>query len=189
MDVQDIAQQLVSTLGSNPELLEQFGADPHGTAKEITSEHNLTASQLGTVLQIAGPLLSGGDLDLSNIDLGSLASLAAGLLGGGDDEEKTTKKKASKKSSGVDLSDGLDLGDIMGLAGGLLGGNDDEEEDEPAPKKKTTKKKSSSTSAKKTTTKKKITKVKSSKKSSNDDATAELVEGALGALGSLLGGK
>lgn len=111
MDIQDIAKQLVSAATDNPELLQGLMSDPHKTVKKATG-HHVEGADLGDLLQVAGPLLSGK----GGIDLDGIAELASGLLGNDDDDDKDKKRKKDDEGDLGDLVEGA-----LGVLGGLLG--------------------------------------------------------------------
>ena len=121
----DIAQTLMSFLGSNPQMLTQFLDHPYSTVQEATgSEEKLSSTDMSQVVTAMASLASGNQADMSG-----LAGLASGLLtsnGGsvhqlvnalfGTSAQATAAQQASAANG---AAAGIDLGALMGLAGGI----------------------------------------------------------------------
>ena len=144
----DIAQTLMSFLGSNPQMLTEFLDHPYSTTQQATgAEEQLSQQDMSQVVTALAGLAGGKKADMSG-----LAGLAAGLLtanGGsvhslvnalfGSSQQPLVQQQAAagvdlgalmqlaggidmgKLASAVDLSDGLGMDDIMNAAGALFG--------------------------------------------------------------------
>jgi len=140
MASQDIVQQLINSVVSNPDLFSNLVEHPYSALRQVTGEENVTkedASQAVAALSLLG---NGKPVDFS-----SLGELAATLLAQNDnsvhsmasallsEESNSTPAPADLISNlagvtfgqgiaGVDLSDGFGFDDVVGLAGALLSG-------------------------------------------------------------------
>ena len=118
MDVQSAASQLMSYLGSNPEMLSQFAQHPYSTTAKVTgTNENISKKDMSLILTQVAAQASGQQLGASDTkDLasalmgqsgGSAHSLASSLFGGG------AQASASSAQAG-----GFDLGSLLGSLGG-----------------------------------------------------------------------
>jgi len=146
MALQDIVQQLVGGVVSNPDLMNNLASHPYSTIRDVTGEENLSRDDVSQALAAFSSLANG-----KQVDFGNLANLAQGLLadnGGsahamaqslfgaqiaesnsasaadpiGDMLGMLSNVSFEKGMAGVDLSDGLGIDDIAGFAGAILGG-------------------------------------------------------------------
>lgn len=147
MASQDIVQQLVGSVVSNPNLMNNLASHPYSTIRDVTGEENVSRDEVSQVLAAFSSLASG-----QQIDFGNLASLASSLLAdnGGSAhamaqslfgvplaESQSTATPADPISdmlgnlanvtfghgvAGVDLSDGFGIDDVMGIAGAMFRG-------------------------------------------------------------------
>ncbi len=147
MASQDIVQQLVNSVVSNPDLMNSLAEHPYSTVREATGQEEVSRDDVSQALAAFSALANG-----QQVDFGNLASIASGLLadnGGSahamaqslfgpqiaesnsasaadpisDMIAMLSKVDFAKGIAGVDLSDGLDFGDVLGFAGAILGGN------------------------------------------------------------------
>ena len=138
MNTQDIVQQLIGSVTSNPDLLSNLVEHPYSTIRETTGLQEVSQDQVSQALTAFSALASGQQIDFGNLaglasqllgDCGGSAhSLAQSLLGSQssapaqpDILANLAKVAFNGKVAGVDLSDGFGLDDVMGLAGFLLG--------------------------------------------------------------------
>ena len=116
MDVQSAAAQLISALGSNPDLVSQFAQHPYSTTASVTgTDERISQKDMSRIItqvaaQASGQQLGAGDTkDLASALMsqsgGSVHGLASALFGGG----------SGAQSQGAG---GLDLGGILGALGG-----------------------------------------------------------------------
>lgn len=149
MASQDLVQQLVGSVLSNPDLMNNLADHPYSTVAEATGQNkeDLTRDDVSQALAAFSALASGQQVDFANLASlaqsllgeygGSAHALAQGLFGAPLAESQSTATPAdpigdmlatlakvdfSKGIAGVDLSDGLGLDDVIGFAGALLGG-------------------------------------------------------------------
>jgi len=147
MASQDIVQQLVNSVVSNPDLMNSLAEHPYSTVREATGQEEVSRDDVSQALAAFSALANG-----QQVDFGNLASIASGLLAdnggsahamaqslfGSQIAESNSASAAdpisdmiamlskvdfAKGIAGVDLSDGLDFGDVLGFAGAILGGN------------------------------------------------------------------
>lgn len=146
MASQDIVQQLVGSVLSNPDLMNNLAEHPYSTVREVTGQEEVSRDEVSQALAAFSALANG-----QQIDFGNLASLASGLLAdnggsahamaqslfGAQIQESNSASAAdpvadmlamlskvdfAKGMAGVNLSDGLGLDDVVGFAGAILGG-------------------------------------------------------------------
>lgn len=147
MASQDIVQQLVGSVLSNPDLMNNLAEHPYSTVSEVTGQEEVTRDEVSEALAAFSALASGQQVDFGNLASiaqtmlgdygGSAHSMAQGLFGAPIAESQSTATTAdpvadmlanlakvdfSKGIAGVDLSDGLGLDDVIGFAGAVLGG-------------------------------------------------------------------
>ena len=140
MASQDIVQQLISSVVSNPDLFNNLVAHPYSAVRDVTGEKEVSkedASQAVAALSLLG---SGKQVDFGSLaeiasqmlnqSNGSVHTMAESFLGA---ESSFTPSPADlianlanvnfgKGFAGVDLSDGIGLDDVIGFAAGILGG-------------------------------------------------------------------
>lgn len=149
MATQDIVQQLVQSVLSNPQMLTSLMEHPYSTIGNLTNNNNVSKEEASQVVAATSALAAG-----QQVDFGNLASLATQLLGqsNGSVHQMSSNllgsilgggAKASNgisadllsnlagvafgggkanNASAVNLADGLDAGDLLGLASQLFGG-------------------------------------------------------------------
>lgn len=149
MASQDIVQQLVGSVLSNPELMNNLADHPYSTVAEVTGQpkEEVTRDEVSQALAAFSALASGQQVDFGSLASmaesllseygGSAHSMAQGLFGAPIAESQSTATPAdpigdmlatlakvdfSKGMAGIDLSDGLGLDDVIGFAGAILGG-------------------------------------------------------------------
>lgn len=136
---QDIVQQLVSSVVSNPDLLSTLVQHPYSAVREATGAEEVSKEEASQAVAAVSLLGNGQSLDFGNLaelaeillskNGGSVHSMATNLL---SEESTATPDPASiisnlasvnfeKGLAGVDLSDGFGLDDVLGIAGALLG--------------------------------------------------------------------
>lgn len=115
MDIQSAATQLISALGSNPDLVSQFAQHPYSTTASVTgTDETISQKDMSRIITQVAAQASGQQLDKSGTkDLasallsqngGSVHSLANALFGGG--------AQASSGGTG-----GFDLSGVLGALG------------------------------------------------------------------------
>ena len=146
MASQDLVQQLVGSVLSNPNLMQNLAEHPYSTVAQATGRQEVSRDEVSEALAAFSALANG-----QQIDFGSLASIAANMLADNGGSAHTMAQSlfgpqiAESNSpsqsdpvadmlgtlaqvtfgggkAGVDLSDGLDIGDVIGIAGAILGG-------------------------------------------------------------------
>lgn len=146
MASQDIVQQLVGSVVSNPDLMNNLAAHPYSTIRDATGKEDVSRDDVSQALAAFSTLANGQQVDFSN-----LASMAQGLLaenGGsahamaqslfgsqiaesnsasaadpiGDMLGMLSNVSFGQGIAGVDLSDGFGLDDVMGIAGAIFKG-------------------------------------------------------------------
>lgn len=140
MASQDIVQQLVNSVVSNPDLFDSLVQHPYSTVREATGKEEVSRDEVSQALAAVSLLGSG-----KPVDFGSLSDIASQLLAQNDgsahamaqsllsEQSSLTpnpmdlianlaKVDFSKGMAGVDLSDGLGIDDVIGFATSLLGG-------------------------------------------------------------------
>ena len=146
MALQDIVQQLVGGVLSNPDLMNNLASHPYSTIGEVTGRDDLSRDEVSQTLAAFSSLANG-----QQVDFGNLASMAQSMLAenggsahamaqslfGSQIAESNSSSSANpigdmlgmlsgvsfeKGLAGVDLSDGLGLDDVAGFAGAILGG-------------------------------------------------------------------
>ena len=121
MDVTQVATQLMSALGSNPDLLSQFAEHPYSTTAEVTgSSDTISQKDMSRIVTQLAAQASGQELDTSGTkDLasallgqsgGSVHTLVSSLFGSGTTATATSGATAS--------TGGLDIAGILGSLGG-----------------------------------------------------------------------
>lgn len=137
---QDIVQQLISSVVSNPDLFSTLVQHPYSAVREATGATDVSKEEASQAVAAVSLLGNGQSLDFSNLaeiastllakNDGSVHTMAANLL---SEESTATPSPAdlianlanvnfSKGLAGIDLSDGFGLDDVLGIAGALLGG-------------------------------------------------------------------
>ncbi len=145
MASQDIVQQLVNSVVSNPDLMNNLVEHPYSTVREATGQQEVSREEVSQALAGFSALANG-----QQIDFGNLANIAAGLLSqnggsahamaeslfGAQVAESNSASAANpvadmiamlskvdfmKGMAGVNLKDGLGLDDVIGFAGAILG--------------------------------------------------------------------
>ena len=150
MATQDIVQQLVQSVLSNPQMLTSLMEHPYSTIGSLTNNNNVSKEEASQVVAATSALAAG-----QQVDFGNLASLATQLLGqsngsvhqmssnllgsilGGGGAKASNGISAdllsnlagvafgggkANNASAINLADGLDAGDLLGLASQLFGG-------------------------------------------------------------------
>ena len=147
MASQDLVQQLVNSVVSNPQLMGNLAEHPYSTVSQVTGQEEVSRDEVSEALAALSTLAGG-----QQIDFGNLASLAASLLADNGGSAHTMAQSlfgeplAVSQSTAteadpiadmmgnlanvafgqgfarVDLSDGFGLDDALGIAGALLGG-------------------------------------------------------------------
>lgn len=147
MASQDIVQQLVGSVLSNPDLMNNLASHPYSTVSQVTGQEEVSRDEVSEALAAFSTLANG-----QQVDFGSLSGLAASLLAdnGGSAhtmaqslfgvplaESQSTATAADPIAdmlgnlanvtfghgiAGVDLSDGIGLDDVMGVAGAIFSG-------------------------------------------------------------------
>ena len=74
MDVSAIIDTLMKTVGDAPEKLGEIMKDPKGAIEEITGQ-TIDEGTLGDIISGVKDKIAGGEIDLSNIDLGALGGI------------------------------------------------------------------------------------------------------------------
>ena len=144
MASQDLVQQLVGSVLSNPSLMNTLAEHPYSAVREATGKEEVSRDEVSEALA-AFAALAGGQ----QVDFGNLASIAASMLADNGGSAHTMAQSlfgqqiaesasASKndpvadmlgtlaqvtfggKKAGIDLSDGIGLDDVIGIAGMLL---------------------------------------------------------------------
>ena len=147
MASQDIVQQLVSSVVSNPDLMGNLASHPYSTIRDVTGQEEVSREDVSETLAAFSSLANGQQIDFGNLSElaaslladngGSAHSMAESLFGIPLAESQSTATTADPIAemlgnlgnvtfgqgiAGVDLSDGFGLDDVIGLAGTLLGG-------------------------------------------------------------------
>ena len=147
MASQDIVQQLVGSVLSDPNLMNNLASHPYSTIRDATGQEDVSRDEVSEALAAFSTLANG-----QQIDFGDLSSLAASMLAdnGGSAhamaqslfgmplaESQSTATAADPIAdmlgnlanvtfgqgiAGVDLSDGIGLDDVIGVAGAIFGG-------------------------------------------------------------------
>ena len=147
MASQDIVQQLVGSVLSDPNLMNNLASHPYSTIRDATGQEDVSRDEVSEALAAFSTLANG-----QSIDFGGLSGLAASMLAdnGGSAhamaeslfgiplaESQSPDTDADPIAdmlgnlanvtfgqgiAGVDLSDGIGLDDVMGFAGAILGG-------------------------------------------------------------------
>ena len=137
---QDIVQQLIGSVVSNPDLFSSLVEHPYSTLSEVTGIEEVSKEEASEAVAVVSLLGNGQSLDFGNLaeiasillseNGGSVHEMASNLL---SEESNATPAPADlistladvtfgKGLAGVDLSDGFGLDDAIGIAGALLGG-------------------------------------------------------------------
>ena len=137
---QDIVQQLVSSVVSNPDLFSSLVEHPYSTLRDVTGAEEISKEEASEAVTAVSLLGNGKPLDFGNLaqiasillseNGNSVHTMAANLL---SEESTATPSPADliatlanvnfeRGFAGVDLSDGFGLDDVLGIAGALLGG-------------------------------------------------------------------
>lgn len=137
---QDIVQQLVSSVVSNPDLFSTLVQHPYSALREVTGAEEVSKEEASQAVAAVSLLGNGQSLDFGTLaelastllskNNGSVHEMAANLL---SEESAATPSPADlianlanvnfeKGLAGIDLSDGLGIDDVIGFATNLLGG-------------------------------------------------------------------
>lgn len=147
MASQDIVQQLVGSVLSNPDLMSNLASHPYSAIREATGQQEVSRDDVSQALAAFSSLANGQQIDFANLanmaasmladNGGSAHSMAQALFGAPLAESQSTATAADPISdmlgnlanvtfgqgiAGVDLSDGFGLDDVIGIAGAILGG-------------------------------------------------------------------
>ena len=146
MASQDIVQQLVGSVVSNPNLMNNLASHPYSTIREATGQEEVSRDEVSEALAAFASLANGQQVDFGNLagmaqsllaDNGGSAHAMAQSLFGQQIAESNSASAADPIAdmlgmlsgvtfgqgvAGVDLSDGIGLDDVMGLAGMLFRG-------------------------------------------------------------------
>ncbi len=149
MASQDLVQQLVGSVLSNPDLMNNLAEHPYSAVSEATgvAKEDLTRDDVSQALAAFSALAGGQQIDFGNLASmaesllgqygGSAHSMAQGLFGAPIAESQSTATAADPISdmlanlanvnfgsgiAGIDLSDGFGLDDALGIAGAIFGG-------------------------------------------------------------------
>ena len=139
MNSQDIVQQLISSVVSDPTLLNNLAEHPYSTVRDATGLEEVTQDQVSQAVTGVSMLANGQELDFGSLasiasqlladNGGSAHSLAESLLGAqgptpsqDDMISNLANVMFGQGIAGVDLSDGFGLDDVIGLAGAFLKG-------------------------------------------------------------------
>jgi len=114
MDISSVLQQVIGAVAENPETLSSMAEHPYSTIGNITNNENVSKEEASQVVTALSSLAGGND-----IDLGSIASMAAGLLGenGNSVHSLASALLGSGSDQGVDVTSG----NIADIASSLLG--------------------------------------------------------------------
>ena len=136
---QDIVQQLISSVVSNPDLFSSLVQHPYSTMRDVTGAEEISKEEASQAVAAVSLLGSGQSVDFGNLgeiaslllskNNGSVHEMAANLL---SEESAATPSPADlianlanvnfeKGLAGVDLTNGIGLDDVIGFATGLLG--------------------------------------------------------------------
>ena len=137
---QDIVQQLIGSVVSNPDLFSNLVEHPYSTVSQVTGIENVSKEDASEAVAAVSLLGNGQSLDFGNLaeiasillseNGGSVHEMASSLL---SEESNATPAPAdlistlanvtfNQGAAGVDLSDGFGLDDAFGIATALLGG-------------------------------------------------------------------
>ena len=147
MASQDLVQQLVSSVVSNPNLMNNLAEHPYSTVREATGKQDVSRDDVSQALAAFSALAGGQQIDFGNLasiassmleaNGGSAHAMAQSLFGSaiaesnnaataanpiGDMLSNLARVSFGKGIAGVDLSDGFGLDDVIGIAGAILGG-------------------------------------------------------------------
>lgn len=147
MASQDIVQQLVGSVLSNPDLMNNLASHPYSTIRDVTGEEEVSRDEVSEALAAFSSLANGQQIDFGNLSSmaasllsqngGSAHAMAQSLFGAPIAESNSTATPADPIAdmlgnlanvtfgqgvAGVDLSDGFGLDDVMGIAGAIFGG-------------------------------------------------------------------
>ena len=147
MASQDIVQQLVGSVLSDPNLMNNLASHPYSTIREETCREEVSRDEVSEVLAAFSQLANGQVIDFGNLsglasgmladNGGSAHAMAQSLFGIPLAESQSTATEADPISdmlgnlanvsfgngiAGIDLSDGFGLDDVIGIAGAILGG-------------------------------------------------------------------
>ena len=150
MASQDLIQQLVGSVLSNPDLMNNLAEHPYSAVAEATGQNkeDLSRDDVSQALAAFSALANGQQIDFANFASmaqnllsqydGSAHAMASGLFGAPIAESQSTATAADPISdmlanlanvnfgsgiAGIDLSDGFGLDDAIGIAGAIFGGN------------------------------------------------------------------
>lgn len=150
MATQDIVQQLIQSVLSNPQLLTSLMEHPYSTIGNLTNNNNVSKEEASQVVAATSALAAGQQVDFGNLaglasqllgqSNGSVHDLASGLLGGMLGGGKASAKNdvtadllsnlagvafgggKANNAQATNLASGLDMGSMLGLAAQLFGG-------------------------------------------------------------------
>lgn len=137
---QDIVQQLINSVVSDPDLFSTLVQHPYSAVRTATGAEEVSKEEASQAVAAVSLLGSGKTVDFGNLaeiastllaqSDGSVHTMASALLG---EDSPATPSPAdlianlasvdfSKGLAGVDLSDGIGFDDVIGFAAGLFGG-------------------------------------------------------------------
>ena len=147
MASQDIVQQLVNSVVSNPDLMSNLVEHPYSTVRDVTGQEEVSRDDVSQALAAFSALCGGQQVDFGNLasiasslladNGGSAHAMAQSLFGAPLAESQSTATAADPISdmignlanvafgngvAGINLSDGFGLDDVIGIAGAILGG-------------------------------------------------------------------
>ena len=146
MATQDLVQQLIGSVVSDPSLMNNLASHPYSTIGNATGREDLSRDEVSETLAAFSSLANGQQVDFGNLaglaqsllaDNGGSAHTMAQSLFGPQIAESNSASAADPISdmmgmlsnvsfgqgiAGVDLSDGFGLDDVMGIAGAILTG-------------------------------------------------------------------
>ena len=115
MDVQSAAAQLVSALGSNPDLLSQFAQHPYSTTAQVTgTDETISKKDMSRILTQVASQASGQQLDAGGTK--DLTSALLGQTGGSVHGLASALFGSAAQQAGP--GGGFDLGNVLGALGG-----------------------------------------------------------------------
>ena len=145
MAAQDLVQQLVGSVVSNPDLMNNLASHPYSTISNVTGQEEVSRDEVSQVLAAFSSLANGQSIDFGNLagmaqslladNGGSAHAMAQSLFGPmiaesnsasaadpiGDMINMLGNVTFGHGMAGVDLSDGFGLDDVMGIAGTIFG--------------------------------------------------------------------
>ena len=117
MDIEKIVEKIAKQATKDPSILSSLMEHPYSTIGKVTGSKDVSSDDASQIVTAVSALAAGKD-----VDFGSLASLASGLMAENGDSVHGLSNAllGSGSSKGVDLSDGIDLDDIAGIFGKLF---------------------------------------------------------------------